>query len=708
MTPRNEKGFVLLALTRVLLLIWILTLIVFFAGRWRSRSDVTSDGLYTLTASTQKVLAGLQDQVLIETYLTPDDKLPEAVRDVRRMMRNCLDEYVQLGKGKVQVEYLDPQSDAGIKERAERLGIKGQQVQESGQRAFSILEIWQGMRIRYGGSKQKVIPFFGFSPVTAYYEQLLTPPIKELSLATKPKIGYLAFPSEAGQGDAMSGRRGGAQPQRFDKIREVAKGRYEMTDLDLNEGKLVPDDIKTMLLVRPKNLTDRQKYAIDQYLMRGGKLVVFADTAEYEIGRQRAFTISPVSYDAPDAKLKFVDMLAAYGVQTDDKLLADAIGDTHEKFLIQSQGFGGMMASVVPYPYWFHAMDVDWGSEAIARQLAMDPQTGMVDEEKVKQMKTFKPGMNKDNSFLKALAKGLQGKGPGMYWPCRVEVPEKDGKPVLPDGVTGGVLLRTSPVAVSEPPPPSTNPLGNPYGGARERNQGLNDFIRKFNARVMSENRQQFGLMVGLAGTFPSFFAGKAVPPRKKPEEPKKESTDPLAEPISKDPFATDSKPTSKPASIASEGPENPANAPKKEDDKDKDPAFLAKADQGAQLIVIGDADMIRDDLVSGEYAQEGGPYSAESAARFFSGLVDWLSDDQDLVELTNKKAAERILSFTPALARSADNSEQLAQQGERTASRLRMLLILGPVGLILVLWLLMTLARSSAKASFLASVGGR
>ena len=714
MTPAQPKGFVLVAVTRVVILMWILALVVFFAGRWRMRTDLTSDGLYTLTASTKKVLAGLKDQVLIEAYMTPDEKLPEAVRDVRQLMKNCLDEYVQLGRGKVQVEYLDPQSDSTIKERAERLGIKGQQVQESGQRAFSILEIWQGMRIRYGGSKQKIVPFFGFSPATAYYEQLLTPPIKELSLETKPKVGILAFPSEAGGGgNPMMGQRGGSQPQRFDKIREVAKGRYELVDVDLNEGKLVPDEVKTMLVVRPKNLADRQKYAIDQFLMRGGKLVVFADTAEYEIGKQRAFTVSPVSYDAGDAKLKFVDMLAAYGVQTDDKLLADAIQDTHERFVILSQTMMGAVGQPIPYPYWFHALDLDWGEEKIARMLATDMQTGSVDDEKVKQMRTFKPGMNKDDSFLKALAKGLQGKGPGMFWPCRVELSVKDGKAILPDGVTGAVLMRSSPISLAEPPPQSTNPFGGAYvANARDRNQALNDFIRKINMRVMSENRQQFGLMVGLKGTFPSFFAGKELPPRKKPEAPKPDASDPLAEPIKKDPLAADSQPSSQPASQPAskplEGPANPTAQEKKEDDKDKDPAFLAKADPSAQLIVIGDADFIRDDILMGEYAQEGGPVSGEVAARFFSGLLDSLSEDQDLVELTNKKATERLLSYTPAFARTAENIEEIARQEERTASRLRSAIILGPVVLVLFLWLMLALSRSSAKARFLASVGGR
>ena len=252
MSDQRPHGYVLLVTCRVILLLWILVLLVFFASRYRTRFDMTSDRLYTLTPSTQKVLASLDDKIVIEVYLTPDDKLPEVAREFRRTMRNTLDEYAQLAKGKLDVEYLDPSSDVALKERAERLGIKAQTVQEQGGRAFSMLEIWQGMRIRYGGAKQKVIPFVSFFAMTTQYEALLTPPIKELSIKTKPKIGVLAFATESGGGgfDPMR-RQQQSQPQGFNRIREVVKGRYELTDIDLNEGKLVPDDVKTLLLIRP-------------------------------------------------------------------------------------------------------------------------------------------------------------------------------------------------------------------------------------------------------------------------------------------------------------------------------------------------------------------------------------------------------------------------------------------------------------------------
>jgi len=94
---------------------------------------------------------------VIEAYMTPDDKLPEVARDYRRTMRNTFDEYAQLAKaarGRVPRSFERRLAQG----RAERLGIKPQTVQESGGRAFSVLEIWQGLRIRYGGAKQKVIP----------------------------------------------------------------------------------------------------------------------------------------------------------------------------------------------------------------------------------------------------------------------------------------------------------------------------------------------------------------------------------------------------------------------------------------------------------------------------------------------------------------------------------------------------------------------
>ena len=70
----NQHGYVLLVLCRVVLLLWVFGLLVFFASRYRSRIDLTAEKLYTLTPATKKVLDSLKDRLMIECYFSPDDK----------------------------------------------------------------------------------------------------------------------------------------------------------------------------------------------------------------------------------------------------------------------------------------------------------------------------------------------------------------------------------------------------------------------------------------------------------------------------------------------------------------------------------------------------------------------------------------------------------------------------------------------------------
>ena len=62
----------------------------------------------------------------------------------------------------------------------------------------------------------------------------------------------------------------------------------------------------------------------------------------------------------------------------------------------------------------------------------------------------FQPGINKEHGILK----GMQ-RFPGLFWPCEVDLADK-----LPEGVTGEVLMRSSPLSFTETPPPDLNPLG--------------------------------------------------------------------------------------------------------------------------------------------------------------------------------------------------------------------------------------------------------
>jgi len=727
----SSAGFVHEAVVRIVLVVLIAGQLVFLGSRYHARLDLTGDRLFTLTDSTKRVIQGLDDRLLIECYFSPESKLSTAYQERRRALNNFLDELVQMSDGKVVLQRFDPQDDQMVKEKAERLGIQGITIGDRGDASFSYKELWQGLRMMYGADRQDVIPFVSFhgqslSP-TAMWEAEFTPKIKALTVEQKTKIGVLAFATEAGQRSPYGGPPP-TQAKGFTQLSEVVKGSYELENVTLNEGALVPEDIGTLMLIRPKRLTDRQMYALDQFLMRGGNLVVFADTAEVEIGQQRTFRTRKVTYNAPDASLKFLDQLAHYGAKVENKIVVEGLPDARstEAFAIMRQtAFGNLPQRLEPYPYWFHALPLDYADYAdqFARQSAAD---GDVGDLTARYRELFKPGVDIENTLFKAA-----NRGPGMFWACPVDL-----KGQLPEGVAGEVLLRTSPLAYAEEPPPDVNPLGmDPHPNARLA--AFRTFQTRIATRMNSEPRQQLGLMVHLKGSFGSFFDGKEIPPRKKPQAaPPPTTPDPLSgpiveSPVTKEPPAATETPKEEPK----EEPKKSGETPKKEGDgadggaavtqepqgqepqatvapppageqdaeKEQDPDPIMQAPEHAQLIVIGDSDFVRDDLITGEYRQTG-PVSAFGPV-FFQNLVDWMAEDQDLLELRNKTSPDRRLRFaTPELDQDpAVFAEQIKARG-----RLLGYLNVGlPVIAIIVIWVLASLRRRSRKQSFLSSMGG-
>jgi ABC-type uncharacterized transport system involved in gliding motility auxiliary subunit len=702
---------------RVALLVILAAQLVFLAKRYKARFDMTADNLYTLTSSTQQVLDGLDERLLIEAYFTRDDKLPGMYQEARRELNGFLNEYERRSDGKVVVRYFDPESDAQLKQKAERIGIQmvPYESKETGQ--LRVVEVWQGLRLRYGGGKQRVIPMLGFQANTYGYETVLTPPIKDLTVKVKPKLALLAAPAASG---GPEGRNMG-----FTRLRELVQARYDVSDLRLEGGYMIPPEIQIVVLVRPKNLTDRNKYAIDQFLMSGGKLLVFADTDEVDIGsaQARLLIANPQDYDAQGAKLEFLDQLAHYGAKVEDKVVADLNAAGYEFMARPMQTGMGMALQQLLYPYCFHVVDVDWGEESVAQKLARKPD-GSIDQEMVEQFKrTFKPSLLKDTPLTKGWMHG-----PGMYWPCPVDLADP-----LPEGVTGNVVLRTSPMTIVEKAPRNLNPVGR-SNNPRDQNLEYGRFTQGLQQRVMAEPRRQVGLLVELRGTFPSFFEGKDIPPKKPPEKAEDEQAgDPLKEPV-KDPAEAGKEAPGKPEGGEAQGSEEPGPEPPgaeaKEGEKagegneappaevqgpppptippppeEVDPPRLSKADPKARLVVVGDSDFIRDDLVSGTYGQLG-PVSQYGLA-FFYAILDWMNEDQDLLALRNKQTADRTLRFAEQDLLGSESIEQFSERVERKARWTQWLNILGPATVLLAFWLLFALARRARKTKFLSMVGG-
>ncbi|MFM1873133.1 MAG: hypothetical protein RL398_2555, partial [Planctomycetota bacterium] len=545
---------------------------------------------------------------------------------------------------------------------------------------------WQGLRLRFGG-KQKVIS--QLAPQSSFQaEAVLTPAIKEVLTADKRRMGYMEWPVQAvGQQQP-----GGIGWNTLRTVEGIAK-RYEFQNYKDEDGPLLPDDLATLFLFRPKELSDRLKFVLDQFLLRGGTLVVFADAAEYAIGPRRQMSKLPFAIDAPGSEKRFVDQLAHYGVDWRPKVLADLSQDAfvprdrltqaYEYLARVQQTPLGQNFGWVPYPYFFHPVNKDWSKEA--DELAKDG-SGKVDAAKADRFaEVFVPGLPSDE-FLFASFRQIQ-RGPGMYWPTWVGLRQKagGGGDDLPADVTGRVLMWSSPRTLVDDGQPNLDPLG--QGDPRQQQEQFDKFFVKLRERLLAEPRQQAPLMVELKGRFASFFADAPTP--KRPSQIKEEDAKKAA-----------AKDGEKPAEAPAVGPEPAPGVDAAPVSSDPEP--LRTATQAGRLVVIGDSDFVRDDLVTGAYRQSGGPVSALGPA-FFAQLLDWLAEDRDLVALQSRVPVDRTLRL---VAEKADADVRTAERElRRKTSLVRGLNWLLPPILLAAFGAAVFAVRRSQKRRFLASV---
>ncbi|MGA0058211.1 MAG: Gldg family protein [Planctomycetota bacterium] len=677
----QQEGRALGIALHFVLLFAVGAMLVFLASRHRLRFDLTADDLYTLTPSTQRVLERVDRRLRIEAYFSPDEELASVNREGRRTLRNVLDEFVQQGRGRVVVQYLDPQSDTELRKKAERLGIKPQRVQDLEGTTLSNKEVWQGLRFLLGGDRQKVVPMLGFTDQPWKYEAALTPLVKALTVAEKPRVGVVSWPGTPAESLGPARQE---QPRGYGRLLGIPEltDRYEFVPFDVLVGDLIPEDIGTLVLLRPRDLVDRAKFVIDQFLMRGGQLVVFADTDDVSLGQGRTLQTQQVPWDAPDSTLGFVDQLAGYGVVVRYRMLVDWLSTPVPFGAPVSVQVGGQVVPTVQplqlYPYWFMPTATDWAerAEGLARR-----EDGSIDDSLAASYRErFRPGVEPE------LAKGLTP--PAFFWPCGLDLAE-----VLPDGVSGDVLMRSSPRTVLQTPPRTLDPVGR---DARRYQATYNRFATDLAQLIQSEPPQQHALLVDLRGKFRSAFAGRAIPRAPGSVDPV-EDADPLEGPVG-----------TSPAEAAEQvGPSLPSGG-SEASTASAEPTALVDAAEGARLVVVADATFLRDDLVGGEYQQVGGPVSAVGPM-FFANLLDWLAADRDLFELRMRGfGVDRRLQMVGEEERSGMPPERLQQEVDRRTAQARYWSVALPVKLVLLLGGAVLLSRQAQKRRFLATIQAR
>ena len=227
--------------------------------------DFTEQKLYTLSAGTEQLLSELNEPISLQYFYSN-----KATRDVP-MLRNyaqrveeLLDAYVRMADGKLRLEVIDPEAFSEDEDRAAALGLQAVPLEQDG------AQLYFGLAAENAQGDKQVIPFFALDQ-EELLEYELSRLISSVAQTERPVIGVLSGLPLNGGFDMQAG-----QPLPAWTIIEEVRQQFSIESLK-DDIDLIPEHVNAVLLVHPKNLSEATQYAIDQFVLGGGKLLVFVD-----------------------------------------------------------------------------------------------------------------------------------------------------------------------------------------------------------------------------------------------------------------------------------------------------------------------------------------------------------------------------------------------------------------------------------------------
>lgn len=241
----------------------------FILGAVPVRVDLTQGHLYTLSDGTRKLLGKLEAPVRVRFYFNAgDENVPVPTRAYAARVEDLLREFRAASGGKVQIEKLNPQPDSDAEDSANVDGVEAQ-VAPSGEKFYLGLAVSQ--------ADQKVALPALAPERERLLEYDLVRAIGRVTKADKPVIGVMSgLPVFGMPGNPMFGMQG-SDPQVF--ILELQRD-FDVKRVGMDADR-IEDGIGTLFVIHPKNITEQAQFALDQFVLRGGKLVVFLDPYAY-------------------------------------------------------------------------------------------------------------------------------------------------------------------------------------------------------------------------------------------------------------------------------------------------------------------------------------------------------------------------------------------------------------------------------------------
>jgi ABC-type uncharacterized transport system involved in gliding motility auxiliary subunit len=291
----------------VIALALLLVAVNFLVSRVPARVDLTDGDLYTLSPGTRKILRGLQSPVKVKLYVSQGESVPVQLRGFAQRVEDTVREFKQAAGSNLVIERYNPKPDSEEEDAAQLDGIEPQQL-------FTGEQFYLGIAVSQLERKQTI------PAVSPQRERLLEydliRAIARVGNPDRPKIGLMAGLPVLGEKFNPYTRQS-SEPW---VLANELKRDFEVKEVQAN-AKEIDKDINVLLLIHPRDFQPQTEYALDQFVLRGGKLIAFVDPYAY-------FDQQPTMPGVPPepSSSTLPTLFKAWGVTMDPgKVVADVV-----------------------------------------------------------------------------------------------------------------------------------------------------------------------------------------------------------------------------------------------------------------------------------------------------------------------------------------------------------------------------------------------
>lgn len=307
------------------MIVVLLVGINWLASLYHTRIDLTNENRFTLSKPTKKILKALDDVVQVDVFLKGD--FPSGFKKLAGSTDEMLGEFKEIAGNKLQYNFISPDEDVpetSVKwgDTLSALGLYPFNLKSQLKEGEKQQLVYPVALLHY---KEKTVPvrlYNGIPNISreeinsaeAMMEFELANAIFKLTNDVKPMLAYSIGNGEPPVGSYIT----------YDLVENTLRPNYNLFTFNLNTQAGIPDTFKVLMIVKPvKPFTDEEKLKIDQFVMRGGKVMFFIDKLNAEMDSLRIKN-EVIAYDRG---LELNDLFFKYGVRVNSDLVMDLQSD---------------------------------------------------------------------------------------------------------------------------------------------------------------------------------------------------------------------------------------------------------------------------------------------------------------------------------------------------------------------------------------------